>query len=229
MTLSPEFNAAIIAFNERTPSDDFKIDTDCCYWPSLQGDRESPKVFPSLNGLARLTIAEGNFLVEDHILGASHLNDDGFYGTSWMKSSLRNAVGLLSFIRKNGINTTGIEGCTDDPDSVFKMIDIVRVQRPEFRFSSNDKRILRLSTTIRMAINELANLTDANVAALRDYFEDYVDEAVSGLAYLTLSDHDQVWRDFGDHIAIEQGTRNLVIVINGVHLRQRPFLEAVAA
>lgn len=229
MTLSPEFNAAIIAFNERTPSEDFKIDTDCCYWPSLQGDRESPKVFPSLNGLARLTIAEGNFLVEDHILGASHLNDDGFYGTSWMKSSLRNAVGLLSFIRKNGINTTGIEGCTDDPDSVFKMIDIVRVQRPEFRFSSNDKRILRLSTTIRMAINELANLTDANVAALRDYFEDYVDEAVSGLAYLTLSDHDQVWRDFGDHIAIEQGTRNLVIVINGVHLRQRPFLEAVAA
>ncbi len=229
MTLSPEFNAAIIAFNERTPSDDFKIDTDCCYWPSLQGDRESPKVFPSLNGLARLTVVEGNFLVEDHILGAKHLNDEGFYGTSWMKSSLRKAVGLLSFIRKNGINTTGIEGCTDDPDSVFKMIDIVRVQRPEFRFSSNDKRILRLSTTIRMAINELANLTDANVAALRDYLEDYVDEAVSRLSNLTLADHDQVWRDFGDHIAVEEGTRNLVIVINGVHFRQRPFLEAVAA
>ncbi len=229
MTLSPEFNAAIIAFNERTPSDDFKIDTDCCYWPSLQGDRESPKVFPSLNGLARLTVVEGNFLVEDHILGAKHLNDEGFYGTSWMKSSLRKAVGLLSFIRKNGINTTGIEGCTDDPDSVFKMIDIVRVQRPEFRFSSNDKRILRLSTMIKMAMNELANLTDANVAALREYLEDYVDEAVSRLAHLTLSDHDQVWRDFGDHIAVEEGTRNLVIVINGVHLRQRPYLEAVAA
>lgn len=228
MTLSPEFNAAIIAFNERTPSDDFKIDTDCCYWPSLQGDRESPKVFPSLNGLARLTVAEGNFLVEDHILGASHLINDGFYGTSWMKSSLRNVVGLLSFIRKNGVNTTGFKSFTDDLDSVFKLIDIVRTQHPEFRISSHDKRMVRYSQLIATGLNEIEKLTDANVAALRDYVEDYVDEAVSRLAYLTLSDHDQVWRDFGDHIAIEQGTRNLVIVINGVPLRQRPYLEAVA-
>lgn len=234
MSLSNEIQTAIKGFNERVFSDALKIGSDYYYLPRFAGIDK--KVLPSLNGLARLTATEGNFLVDDHILGAKHVNDAGFYGTSWMKSTLRSAVGVLSLIHTDVIRVPGSDRLKDDLDSVFALIGLIRNQPMAFvgnniprRDDVDGERIAHFSKRMQDALNDLAKLTDANVAALQSYLEDYVDWSVSRLADLTLGNHDEVWRDFGDHIAIEEGTRNLVIVINGVHLRQRPFLDILAA
>ena len=96
--LTPDILATI---NDRVRSSAGAIYTGETYWPRRILKQPHETVLPSLNGLARLIAADGNFLEDAH-LGEQYSRQDGFFGTAHMKARIIDAIGLLS-LREAGV------------------------------------------------------------------------------------------------------------------------------
>ncbi len=203
------------------------------YWPRRILKMPHATVLPSLNGLARLIAADGNFLEDIH-LGERYSREVGFFGTAHMKARIIDAIGLLSLRETGIINVTGFS-----PDfhldggllGVFRLLEhvwndplsITTVGAEREGEITND-RIDTLYQAINNARTDIADLSVANITLLLDYANDYRNTALDYLSYILQKSDREIWCSLGDLIGIETGTHNLTLVVDGGFLRQRPQL-----
>lgn len=203
------------------------------YWPRRLLEQPHETVLPSLNGLARLIAADGNFL-EDVYLGERYSRQHGFFGTAHMKALIIDAIGLLSLREAGVIEVNGFS-----PDfyldggllGVFRLLEHVWNNPHSITALGADRegeiakdRFDAAYQAIYRSVTDIANLSVANITLLFDYANDYRNSALDYLSDLLQKSDREIWCNLGDLIGIEAGTHNLALTIKGCVLRQRPQL-----
>lgn len=203
------------------------------YWPRRVLNQPHETVLPSLNGLARLIAADGNFLEEVH-LGERYSRQHGFFGIAHMKARIIDAIGLLSLREAGVIEVNGfspdfyidggllgvfrlLEHVWNDPSS----ISIVGANREDEIVKDQFKAVFQ---AIHRSVTDIADLSVANITLLFDYANDYRNSALNYLGEILQKSDREIWCNLGDLIGIEAGTHNLTLVVDGGILRQRAQL-----
>lgn len=203
------------------------------YWPRRILNQPHETVLPSLNGLSRLIAADGNYLEDVH-LGERYSRQHGFFGIAHMKARIIDAIGLLS-LREAGV----IEVVGFSPDfyldggllGVFRLLEHVWNDPSSISVVGADRegeiakdRLDAIYQVIHRSMTDIADLTVANITLLFDYANDYRNSALDYLGEILQKSDCEIWCNLGDLIAIEAGTHNLTLVVDGGILRQRPQL-----
>jgi len=228
--LTPDILATI---NDRVRSSAGAIYTGETYWPRRILKQPHETVLPSLNGLARLIAADGNFLEDAH-LGEQYSRQDGFFGTAHMKARIIDAIGLLSLREAGVIEVNGFR-----PDfyidggllGVFRLLEHVWNNPSSIAVVGADREgeiakdhFDAVYQAIHRSVTDIACLSIANITLLFDYANDYRNTALDYLGEILKISDREIWCNLGDLIAIEAGTHNLTLVVDGGILRQRPYL-----
>lgn len=203
------------------------------YWPSRLLEQSHETVLPSLNGLARLIVANGNFL-EDVRLGERYSRQNGFFGTAHMKARIIDAIGLLSLREVGIIKVAGFS-----PDfyldggllGVFRLLEHVWNEPSSISVVGADREgeiandwLDVVHQAIHRSVTDITDLSAANIMLLFDFANDYRNTSLDYLGEILQKSDRDIWCNLGDLIAIEAGTHNLSLVVDGGILRQRPQL-----
>ncbi len=203
------------------------------YWPRRLLEQTHETVLPSLNGLARLIAADGNYL-EDVQLGERYSRKAGFFGTAHMKARIIDTIGLLSLREAGVIEVNGFS-----PDfyldggllGVFRLLEHVWNNPHSITAVGADREdeIVKdqfdaVHQTINRSVTDITDLSAANITLLFDFANDYRNTTLDYLGEILQKSDREIWCNLGDLIAIEAGTHNLSLVVDGGILRQRPQL-----
>lgn len=203
------------------------------YWPRRVLNQPHETVLPSLNGLARLIAADGNFLEEVH-LGERYSRQHGFFGIAHMKARIIDAIGLLSLREAGVIEVKGFS-----PDfyidggllGVFRLLEHVWNEPGSITVFGADRegeitkdRLDAVYQVIHRSVTDIADLSTANIMLLFDYANDYRNTTLDYLGEILQKSDREIWCNLGDLIGIEAGTHNLTLVVDGGILRQRAQL-----
>lgn len=203
------------------------------YWPRRVLDQPHETVLPSLNGLARLIAADGNFLEEVH-LGERYSRQHGFFGIAHMKARIIDAIGLLSLREAGVIEVKGFS-----PDfyidggllGVFRLLEHVWNEPGSITVVGADRegeiakdRLDAVYLAINRSVTDIADLSVANITLLFDFANDYRNTTLDYLGEILQKSARDIWCNLGDLIGIEAGTHNLTLVVDGGILRQRAQL-----
>lgn len=203
------------------------------YWPRRVLEQPHETVLPSLNGLARLIAANGSFLEAVH-LGERYSRQHGFFGIAHMKARIIDAIGLLSLREAGVIEVKGFS-----PDfyidggllGVFRLLEhvwnepgLITVVGADREGEITKDRLDAVYLAINRSVTDIADLSVANITLLFDFANDYRNTTLDYLGEILQKSDRDIWCNLGDLIAIEAGTHNLALVVDGGILRQRPQL-----
>jgi len=203
------------------------------YWPRRILNQPHETVLPSLNGLARLIAADGNFLEDVH-LGERYSRQHGFFGTAHMKARIIDAIGLLSLREAGVIEVNGFS-----PDfyidggllGVFRLLEHVWNNPHSIAAVGADRegeitkdRLDAVYQALNRSVTDITDLSAANITLLFDYANDYRNTTLDYLGEILQKSDCEIWCNLEDLIAIEADTHNLTLVVDGGILRQRPQL-----
>ena len=151
-----------------------------------------------------------------------------------MKARIIDAIGLLSLLEAGVIEVKGFS-----PDfyidggllGVFRLLEHVWNNPSSIAVVGADREgeiakdhFDAVYQAIHRSVTDIACLSIANITLLFDYANDYRNTALDYLGEILKISDREIWCNLGDLIAIEAGTHNLTLVVDGGILRQRPYL-----